>query len=388
MLLGNVSVVGQQGSKNIFIKNGIIQSVRSYETSEEEYEKMHSIFFNNAIAFPGLINSHDHLDFNLFPSLKNKIYNNYTEWGKDIHQNNKNEITKVLSVPKQVRTQFGIYKNLLNGFTTVVNHGEHLKIENDLVNVFQKTYCMHSVGFEKRWRWKLNNPLKNKWPVAMHIGEGKDEVSHDEISKLIQWNIFRKKIVGIHGVAMDYEQAAYFHALVWCPASNYFLLNKTAAIDFLKDKTNILFGSDSTLTSGWNIWEQIRLARKEKMLTDEELFDTLVSKPATVWGLGKIGEIKNEYYADIVIAKKKDRLNDYDAFFLLNPEDILMVIYGGNIQLFDGEIKNQLEKSNIDFRNFSKISLNGREKYVKGNLPELINEVKKYYSEAALPISL
>ena len=48
---------------------------------------------------------------------------------------------------------------------------------------------------------------------------------------------------------MDEQQATAFEALVWCPASNYFLLNTTAAVDKLKTKTSILFGTDSTLTS-------------------------------------------------------------------------------------------------------------------------------------------
>jgi len=32
---------------------------------------------NGYMAFPGLINSHDHLDFNLFPLWGNRKYNNY-----------------------------------------------------------------------------------------------------------------------------------------------------------------------------------------------------------------------------------------------------------------------------------------------------------------------
>jgi cytosine/adenosine deaminase-related metal-dependent hydrolase len=31
------------------------------------------LYFDDCIVFPGLINSHDHLDFNLFPQLGNRI---------------------------------------------------------------------------------------------------------------------------------------------------------------------------------------------------------------------------------------------------------------------------------------------------------------------------
>ena len=46
--------------------------------------------FENAVVFPGLINSHDHLDFNLFPPLGHKTYNNYTEWGSLLDEKSRN----------------------------------------------------------------------------------------------------------------------------------------------------------------------------------------------------------------------------------------------------------------------------------------------------------
>ena len=70
MQLFNVKVWGQQGSKDIFIQEGAIRSVCPHEAKDNQKEV--SLVFNNAIAFPGLINSHDHLDFNLFPPIKNK----------------------------------------------------------------------------------------------------------------------------------------------------------------------------------------------------------------------------------------------------------------------------------------------------------------------------
>jgi cytosine/adenosine deaminase-related metal-dependent hydrolase len=109
--------------------------------------------FNDAIVFPGLTNSHDHLDFNLFPQLGNKLYEDYIHWGNDIHLNYKNQINAVLAVPKQLRVQYGLYKNLLAGITTVVNHGENLLLNDPVINVLQPA-CLHSVGFEKNWKLK------------------------------------------------------------------------------------------------------------------------------------------------------------------------------------------------------------------------------------------
>jgi cytosine/adenosine deaminase-related metal-dependent hydrolase len=378
MLLANVNIPGRPGAKNILIRGDIIQCISDCEYSGITFE------FNNATAIPGLINSHDHLEFNLFPPLKNRIYDNYTEWGKDIHLHNKKEIDKALQVPLPLRIQWGIYKNLLNGFTTVINHGKRLRVKDDLINVIQQTQTIHSVGFDKYWKWKLNNPVKIGLPVNIHVGEGKDEQAHAEINKLIRANFLKRKMVGIHAVAMDPEQAAHFKALVWCPASNYYMLEKTASIDSLKSRSNILFGSDSTLTSPWNIWEHFRAAKSTKMLNNAELLESITTKPALIWGLNGYGKLERNYKADILIIRNPENI------FSTNPDDILLVIKNGKIILFDISLRQELDNMNqeLNQNNFSKIRIKSSEKYVCGNLNLLIIEIKKYYPEAELPISI
>ena len=118
--------------------------------------------FENAIVFPGLINSHDHLDFNLFPQLGTGIYKNYSEWGKRLHADYKTEINAVLKVPQPLREKWGMYKNLLGGVTTVLNHGKNVRIKNKLINIYERKHDLHSVAFDKYWRLRLNNPFKRK----------------------------------------------------------------------------------------------------------------------------------------------------------------------------------------------------------------------------------
>lgn len=362
MILRNLEIVGDVGILDIFIDNKIISEITQSIDGNKSTDDA-QLLFNNVIAFPGLINSHDHLDFNLFPQLGNKKYGNYVEWANYIHKNCKVEIKEVLKSPEHLRIQQGIYKNLFAGVTTVINHGKYLPVKSTLVKVLQPSKSLHSVQFEKGWRWKMNSVF-NWEPIVMHIGEGVDQAASEEIQQLIGWNIFKKKIIGIHGVAMTEKQAGSFHALVWCPGSNYFLFDQTAPLHVLKNKTTVLFGSDSTLTSSWNIWNDIRLARETKMLTDTELLHALSINPAAIWKLLNHGEIKKNYVADIVIADKKN-LQPMEAFFSVNPEDILMVIKEGNIKLFDERLLEQLVKSKFDINEFKKISIEGISKYVK-----------------------
>jgi hypothetical protein len=374
MILNNVTTINGNSPTKIQIKNGEITPI-VHTSAVDSFQ----LTFDNALVFPGLVNAHDHLDFNLFPQLGSRVYNNYTEWGNYIHDTYQTEIQAVLKVPLELRVQWGIFKNLLCGVTTVVNHGERLTINNPVINVHQGE-CLHSVQFEKKWRLKLNNPLKIKAPVTIHIGEGTDEPAHNEIDDLIRWNLLKRKLIGIHGVAMSEDQAKKFEALVWCPESNYFLLNQTAHIDFLKKHTTILFGTDSTLTGNWNIWDHIRLARKTKMLTDNELYDSLHLNASAILktkGLNK---------ASVVVARKKTDGTAIESFFLTDPADILLVTNGDHIRLFDEVLLPQLDT--LDIGGFSKIYINGVCKYVQGDLPQLIKQVKKYYPDAYFPVTI
>lgn len=383
MILDGVNMIGNNEPVSIRICNGKIADIPSASSKNKPGHLQ--LTFNDAIIFPGLINSHDHLDFNLFPQLGNRKYHNYTEWGKHIHKAYKAEIAAVLKIPALLRFEWGIYKNLLCGVTTVVNHGEKSGLGNKLITVFEETLCLHSVHFEKNWKIKLNNPLKKDLPVNIHVGEGDDWLSFREIDRLLQYNLLKRKLIGVHGVSMSAAQAEKFEALVWCPESNYFLLGKTAPVDELAKHTKILFGTDSTLTGNWNIWEHLSLARKTGLLSDDSLYNSLNQNAAAAWRLNS-GNISEGKDADLVVAKQPAGKKNLDAFFALTPADLLVVINKGEIRLFDESLLPQLQHIELD--SFSKVFVAGSCKYVKGDLPALLKKIKAYQPDVNFPVDL
>ena len=70
------------------------------------------------MILPGLINAHDHLEFNLFPRLGRGPYPNAAEWARDIYHPDLAPIRDHLRVPKKLRLLWGGLKNLLCGVTT------------------------------------------------------------------------------------------------------------------------------------------------------------------------------------------------------------------------------------------------------------------------------
>ena len=384
MVLNNLTLVESQQTVNISVKGKIISDVSEKKTSliEDNFQ----IDFDDAIAFPGLINSHDHLDFNCFPILNERTYNNYTEWGKEIHKKYKNEINEVLKIPQRLRAAWGMYKNLLAGVTTVVNHGPVLNIKDPLITIRQEFQCLHSVKFEYFWQWKLNNPFLKDKECVIHTGEGTDIQSSDEIDKLLWWNFWKRKLIGIHGVAMNPGQAKRFHGLVWCPESNRVLLNKEANIERFKNYTRIVLGTDSTLTGNWNAWHHLRSARLTKQVSDLELYEMVTRAPSKLWNCHN-GDIRHGRKADIVIAKGNKVDTVWDRFYNTDPDDILMVIHKGKIRLIDADYFSRLKHINFDASRFFPVKIKDSVKYVEGNLPVLINDIKSYYPKAVFPCS-
>jgi cytosine/adenosine deaminase-related metal-dependent hydrolase len=388
MLLFDINIIGRECISHIYVKDGKIRNIASDKKLLPQDTTDFQLILHGALAFPGLINSHDHLDFNLFPGMGNKIYRNYIEWGADIQLANKEQINRILRIPEPLRIRWGVYKNLFAGVTTVVNHGKKIPAGNELINIFQGCQSIHSVQQSKNWKFQLNRLYNKGKPVAIHIGEGTDISVQQETDHLIKWNYFKRHIIGIHGVAMNEMQASSFKALVWCPASNYFLFDKTAPIDTLKRQTAILFGTDSTLTASWNIWDHLRLARSTKLVTDTELFDMLTITAAKTWSMNDTGCIKEDQWADIVIAKPANGTTGWDSFYQLNPEDILLVLHRGSISLFDAALIEQVKNTGIHMAGFSKIMVNGSIKYVRGDVPGLMKEISTYNPDINFPVTV
>ena len=376
MVLLNVSLYGKEGRWDVKLDNGSIDRILNHGQSWKNEQRQ--IEANGALLLPGIVNSHDHLDFNSYPRLANRKYQNYKEWGEDIQLSNQESIARVRKIPLSLRVRWGMYKNLLNGFTTVVNHGNKLDIQDGFVEVLQDHPSIHSVSFEKNWKRRLRNPFGGSRAFVMHLGEGIDQMAKAEINEVIKTNIFRKKIIVVHGVMMDADQAACFAGLIWCPSSNYFLFGQTANIPSLLGKTTVVFGTDSTLTSTWNAWEQFREALKGNQVSEEELMHMLTGQACSLFNLRSSGKI---------VKGQKDLLllRNNQSVFNSNPKDILLVLRDGMVRMIDPAIGSQVE---TDRKGFSRIRMGGSEKWVEGNLNELVTQMKAHYPELSVPFEL
>lgn len=287
------------------------------------------------VLCPGLINAHDHLEMNLYPKLGSPPYENYTQWGRDIYQPKETPLREIEATDLDYRLLWGGLKNLISGVTTVVHHNRWRRILGHAtfpVEVLPIDWA-HSLAFEK----KLPKSISNKRPFVIHAAEGVDELARQEIRTLQESRLLQANTVIIHGVAMgEFEMMLMKNAgasMVWCPSSNLFMFNKTADIRKMRHHFPIALGTDSTLTGGWCLLEEMRTAKRLGYAEDATLMSMVGAIAANIFRLPE-PRIELGGTANFFLIPKS---NTPIANQLLRMEckDIAAVIVRGEVRLAD-----------------------------------------------------
>ena len=319
-----------------------------------------------ALAFPGLINSHDHLEFNCYPPLGSPPYADFTVWSREVQRDYQDLIAAVEGVPRAVRLKFGALKNLLWGVTAVAHHGTAIPSGVELpIKVIANFDAVHSPELDRHGRLEFLKAWRRR-PIAAHVGEATTAESRQRALGFAHWNLFRRALVGIHGVALQEPDFALFDALVWCPASNLNLLNATANVAAAKRCLTVLFGTDATLSAPGTLWDHLRQARDVGGLSEEELFESLTAKAGRFWRMP-------ESNGDLVVARKR-RPARWDAFYSITPADILLVMIGGRPVLADETLVSAHPQM---FGSLTKLSLPTGAKWVALDTDNLTLELRE-----------
>ncbi len=333
------------------------------------------------LILPGLINCHDHLEFNLFPRLGQGPYPNAAAWAQDIYHPHCSPVKEHLAVPKAVRLLWGGLKNLLSGVTTVAHHNpyEAEVFDNGFpVRVVKRFGWAHSLHFSpdlvSRYR-----PVSRRWPFLMHAAEGTDDTAAIEIQELERAGVLSNRTVLIHGVGVDCDSLEILLrrrcSLVWCPSSNLFMLSRTLGPEVLRSGLPICLGTDSALTGQGDLVEELQVALKTACFTEADIYPMVTTQAARVLHLNRgQGEIRENGIADLLLVPDSGQ-NPAEALQDLRPA---VVIVGGRIQLVSTNLAERMDSALT--RNFQNIALEGCGSWlVNANISGL-----RAYTEAAL----
>jgi cytosine/adenosine deaminase-related metal-dependent hydrolase/ubiquinone/menaquinone biosynthesis C-methylase UbiE len=326
------------------------------------------------LLFPGLINSHDHLEFSLFPRLGNGPYKNFEKWARDIYKPEQPPVWNHRQVPKPVRLWWGGVKNLLCGVTTVCQHNPYeAEFDNPAfpVRVLKPYGWAHSLtmGQDVAGAFRATPPDA---PFFIHLGEGVDTRSRNEIFKLDRLGCLNRRTVLIHAVGLDaggwrlvQERGA---SVVWCPSSNLFTLGRTMDLAVAEANPRVILGSDSPLTSAGDLLDEVLFARTKLAARPELIYEMVTSRPAAALGLPNgEGRIARDGIADLFAVADLDRRG--------TPAEVLahssfarveMVALGGEVRLASPEIVKRGVPEYSDA--FTKIHVDQSERYIRAPL--------------------
>jgi cytosine/adenosine deaminase-related metal-dependent hydrolase len=322
------------------------------------------IDLSGCLLLPGLINGHDHLEFNLFPRLDSGPHANYVDWAASVFQPDQEPIRTHLRVPKHVRLRWGGLKNLFSGVTTVSHHNPYDSVfaAEFPLRVARRFGWAHSIHFAPDFETRYRNTPPD-WPFLIHAGEGTDDLARNEIGRLHGAGVLGKKTVLIHAVALEKQGLEIVRqtgaGVVWCPSSNLNTVGQTLGPKVLASGVPIALGTDSALTALGDLIDEFSVAKRLGHLTDSDVYEMVTSVPAHLLRLRNgEGEIRTGGVADL-LAVFDHQSSPASALDRLRPQ---LVIVGGKVKLVAANFTERLPASVTAI--LERISLEGRGEYL------------------------
>lgn len=309
---------------------------------QSSLSKSRKINHPDLIAYPPFINSHDHFISDWYPKAGfGHRYDNASQWVKEMVKSKSVEERKKIWVndgnfdltdpDANLIIQLGLYKNICSGCAVVQDHVPNQKADyyqDNPITVLQNYMQCHSISMGNWWG---GSEAKSEWektkgeiPFIIHLAEGKDDSARKSFSILREQGLLQSNTMLIHGIALTKEEIKTCSetgaSICWCPDSNFYLIGETLDVEAcLEYGTNIVLGTDSTMTGSLNILTEMNIAaRTFPEIDPKELFKmvTVNAKRALMLDdhFGKL----TEENPDLLIMKKRSE----DPFANLLESDI------------------------------------------------------------------
>jgi cytosine/adenosine deaminase-related metal-dependent hydrolase len=362
--------------EDVYIRGGRI--VRFANMGQRAVE----IDLSGCLLLPGLINGHDHLEFNLFPRLDTGPHANYVDWAASVFHPDQEPIRTHLRVPKQVRLRWGGLKNLFSGVTTVSHHNPYdpLFTAEFPVRVARRFGWAHSIHFAPDFRKRCRD-TPPEWPFLIHAGEGTDDLARNEIGRMHWAGVLGERTVLIHAVALEKQGLEMVRqtgaGVVWCPSSNLHTIGQTLGPKVLASGLPIALGTDSALTARGDLIDEFSVVKRLGHLTDRDVYDMVTSVPAQLLRLRNgEGEIRTGGVADL-LAVFDNQGSPASALDRLRPQ---LVIVGGKVKLVAARFADRLPASIT--ASLERICLEERDEYlVDAPVAELLAISRRFLPE-------
>ena len=382
------------------VREGVSLAVKDGRFSNEKNGFKLSLK-DDYIAYPGLINGHDHLLGSYYPKVGNGPYLNWRPWDNDLKNSLLYSERKNLSIDELY--EIGNYRQILSGVTTVCDHMPHTVTDDQskksLIKIIDQYCVAHEISsYELKWgrehEVEIREAKEKDIPFITHIEEGFDEEALQGIDILHEkGGVFANSVL-VHCIGCSLQDirlmAEKKASMVWCPNSNFFMFNQTANIkEFIDQEVNVCLGTDSPMSGGINLLEEMRFAKDFFMkkysfdLDDRFLMQMVTLNSAKAFKIeDQVGRIKNGLSADFFLIEKNDSHEDYyETLVKAKVKDIEMVFRAGIPLFFQDKWLPLLDLDDLD-KNYQKVKVfdEGEEAvdgYLMGKPLDLLENLRK-----------
>lgn len=371
--------IGIDGGRIAFLGSGYAQPASAAQA------KSSALDLSGYLVLPGLINSHDHLEFALFPRLGKGDYKNCTEWARDIHHPDRSPVREHRAVSKNTRLWWGGIRNLLAGVTTVCHHNPYhpdVFANGFPVRVLHDFGWAHSLAMDPDVSAKHANTPPDQ-PFILHLAEGTDPQSARELFDLDAAGALGPRTVVVHGLGLDPPGWSRLKsrgaALVWCPTSNFFLFGKTHSKNAIEGLDSVSLGSDSPLTAEGDLLDELRFASRHVGLCAESLYRQVTTAAARILHLPHgAGSIRVGATADCV-AVREGGLSPAKTLASCSYREIELVILAGRIQLASATLMKELPRQLTE--GLELLDVDGIARWIRAPLARLSSEASRSLGE-------
>ena len=332
-----------------------------------------TVVATNGIIFPGLIDTHNHILFDVFDETDwspAKLYTNHNQWPNeprykamvDAKQYLNGEAGSPISIGCEMN-KYGELKALVAGTTSVVGsanpanrtcYGSLARTIDQSANGLaadkvQAATIFPSASAADGVCENLADGSTDAYVI--HVGEGVDATARAEWTKLgtvtsVDGCLYDAHTTIVHGTALGASEltavAVRGMSLVWSPRSNVFLygagtdLTKTANIPLaLALGINVALAPDWSIGGSQNLLDELRFADRVDnavwgdLLTPRALVQMATTNAARALGLaGVLGALAPGLKADVMVIGG-DRAHPYDALLAATPAEVRLVTVDG-----------------------------------------------------------
>ena len=308
----------------------------------------------DGVIFPGLVNAHDHPQYNVFPVLRfDQTFLNRYEWQDSAtYAAFRQRVNALTSAGLACEMwKYAEVRALLAGNTTQQGafysdywdcyaHPRVLVRNPERMNRAIRDEIF-PLRLSESSRATLRDRVQNGayHALMIHLSEGVDPTAIEEFTTWQAWGLLPASVI-IHGIPYGAAEYRAMHeagaSLVWSPQSNLQLYGATAnPVAAMEQGVLVSLAPDWCPSGSYDMLRELKVADEWNAsqlggrLTDVDLVQMVTANPAAQLDLDRrIGQIAPGYLADLVVIAG-DRAHPHRALIEARPQDVKLVLVGG-----------------------------------------------------------